>query len=291
MQDPVVQTRVPGAGQTAESWLAALSSGTRATDELTALGMRHAALLRPAGPVLLVSFDTLPQVAPPSLALAGLVRDQGWSHLSVVANGATWWRDPAVHAHFDRLIDEGFFETFDRVVFFGIGMGGYAAASFCVAAPGCAVVAIRPQATLQAPATEWDRRFPHARRLDFTDRYSFAPDMVEGAASVLLVYDPRVAEDAMHAALFTRPHVLRLRCHGAGARPEVAMAQTGLVAELLRLAARGALRAPLVHRAHRAARRRDAGHLLRLLSQLTLRGRGRLARRVARAVLDREDPP
>lgn len=286
MQDPVDDTSGPDAGRRSppDDWVARAGAAVAgADDEVTPLGPRHASVLHEAGPVLLVSFDTWPGAAPPGAAGAGLARAEGWSHLALLADGPTWWRCAAVHAYFDRLTDDGFFEDFDRVVFYGIGMGGYAAASFCVAAPGAAVVAIRPQATLRADATEWDRRFPRARRLDFADRYAFAPDMVEAAGSALIAYDPWIAEDAMHAGLFARPHVVRLRCAGAGPRPEEAMARSGLIAGLLRLAAQGGLAAGPVHRLHRAARRRDSAHLLRLLTRLTLAGRTRLARAVARA--------
>lgn len=254
--------------------------------DVAALGVRHAAVLRPGGPVLLVSFDEVRGAAPLVPAGAELAQASGWAHLAMLADGPTWWRDGAVHAHLDALTEGGFFDTYDRVVFHGVGMGGHAAVSLCVAAPGCAVVAVRPQATLDAGLAEWDRRFPQARRLDFAGRYGFAPDMLDGAAGAVLLYDPHVAEDAMHAGLLARPHVVRLRLRGAGRRPERALAQTGLVDGLLRLAAQGCVTAQAVHRLHRAARRRNADHLLRLLAQLTLRGRSRLARRVARTVLE-----
>ena len=64
-----------------------------------------------------------------------------------------WFRYPKVHAYFNRLVDDGFFDDLDKVVFYGAGPCGYAAATFSVAAPGATVVAIQPQATLDPRVT------------------------------------------------------------------------------------------------------------------------------------------
>ena len=106
----------------------------------------------------------------------------GWSHLCLIAEGDTWFRDPAVYAYFDRLVDDAFFEDFDHVLFYGAGMAGYAACAYSVAAPGAQVLALNPRATLDPAAGRWDDRDRAARRLDFTSRYGYAPDMLEGAA-------------------------------------------------------------------------------------------------------------
>ena len=50
-----------------------------------------------------------------------------------MAHGSTWYRDETVHDFFDRLRDQGFFRQFDRVVFYGTSMGGYAACAFSLA--------------------------------------------------------------------------------------------------------------------------------------------------------------
>ena len=266
-------------------WFVALHDGA---GYFHPLGPTHAAALLDDGPILIVSFELAdavharrPARVPLGLELA---RAEGWSHLCLLATGPTWFRDPAVWAAFDRLVDDGFFEDFDEVVFYGAGMGGYAAAAFSVAAPGATVVAVRPQATLSPDLAEWDDRHLAARRLDFTSRYGFAPDMAEGAERLFLLYDPDDSRDAMHAALFARPNVTRLRCRHLGPRPEEELDAMGLTAELLRLAGRGRL-TPRTLRAAFRARRDHPARLLRLLSWLTLRGRGGLAARVARHVL------
>src|SRR6056297_3667996 len=89
------------------------------------------------------------------------IKEQGWSMLGVLAGGWTWYREPWVYEQFDDLQSSGFFKQFKRVVFYGASMGGYAACAFSPAAPGCDVVAISPQSTVDNPlslgrrATRW----------------------------------------------------------------------------------------------------------------------------------------
>ena len=279
---------------TAEGWRARLDALGEDLGYHERLGPRHHALFVDDGPVLLVAFDTIdsaraqgPDQMPQGFALA---RAEGWSYLGMIADGETWWRDPAVWGYIDRLVDDAFFEDFDRVVFFGADMGGYAAAAFSVAAPGATVVTLRPQATLDPRLSEWDNRFTRARRLDFTSRYGFAPDMVEGAEAVFLLYDPDRTQDAMHAALFARPHVTRLRCRHMGGRLESELARMGILDPLLRLACEGKLDAAAFHGLFRA-RRHHLPYLLRLLQRLSNRQRHGLTARLARWALERQDHP
>lgn len=184
------------------------------------LGQNHFAVLTDAAPTLLVTFETIDAIrneTDDEMPLGfDLVSENGWSHLGIIANGNTWFRDKSVYSYFDRLVDDGFFEDFDRVIFMGAGMCGYAAAAFSVVAPGCTVMIFNALATLDPRVTEWDHRFGSMRRTSFTDRYGYAPDMIEAADQVFVFYDPEEEMDAMHAALFTRPHVTKMRTRHLG---------------------------------------------------------------------------
>ena len=169
------------------------------------LGPDHAALLIEKKPTLLVTFETRPgieagqQMGQPMAW--PLTEALGWSHMALFADHETWFRDPHVYAYFDRLIDEGFFEEFDEVIFYGAGSCGYAACAFSVAAPGARVLALQPQATMDPRRAGWDTRFAHARRLDFTQRFGYAPDMLAAADHAWIAYNPQNTFDAMHASL------------------------------------------------------------------------------------------
>lgn len=235
------------------------------------LGPRHRVFFSDQGPVLLVTFETVADIRarqsdqlPMGHAIA---RARGWSSLTLIAEGDTWFRDRAVYGYFDRLVDDAFFEDFDRVVFFGAGMAGYAAAAFAVTAPGATVIALAPQATLDPAIASWDTRFPQMRRTRFDDRYGYAPDMLEGAGEAFVIYDPLVAPDAMHATLFRAPWVSLLGCRGIGQAPGMMLAGLGVIKPMLVAACEGRFSAAAFWRLYRV--RRDSVRWLRLLAART----------------------
>lgn len=209
------------------------------------LGPHHNAVCVEQGDTLLVSFEALPAIQAFSQAARPvgfeLAKAHGWSCLSVICSRDTWFRDPEVYGFFDQLTDDGFFEDFDQVIFYGAGPCGYAACAFSVAAPGATVVALEPQATLDPRVTEWDDRFLDMRMIDFTERYGFAPDMLEAAHAVYVVYDPARPLDAMHAALFERTGVERFRARYFGGGMQAHFFQMGMLEPLVASAADGSL--------------------------------------------------
>ena len=72
--------------------------------------LRHSFVKKP---ILLVTFETvatLRATSPNSHPFGWeLFKENGWSHLSIISDGDTWFRDPKVYAYFDRLVDDGFF--------------------------------------------------------------------------------------------------------------------------------------------------------------------------------------
>ncbi|SDE94811.1 hypothetical protein [Limimaricola pyoseonensis] len=255
------------------------------------LGEADMALFVDAGPRLLVTFETRDAIARrPDGAPRGfdLVRRNGWSLLALISDDEGWFRTPQVWGYVDRLVDDGFFEDFERVLFFGHHAGGYAAAAYSVAAPGARVLALRPVATLDPAVAGWDRRHLAQRRLDFTSRYGYAPDMVEAAHEVHVLHDPLHPADAIHAALFRRPNVTPLRAAHAGSRLEMILEAEGLVAPLIEAAMEDRLDVESFARLWRA--RRASPHYLRLmLRRLEEAGRPGLLARLCRHGLTTPD--
>jgi hypothetical protein len=207
-----------------------------------------------------------------------------------MSDGDTWFRDQAVYGYFDRLIDDGFFDAFEQVVFYGAGPCAYAAAAYSVASPGAHVLAVQPQATLDPRVTEWDDRFTDMRRTDFTSRYGYAPDMIDAAAMVYVMYDPRQQLDAMHAALFTRNHTQKLRLRHMGDAIQTDLLEMDLLAPLLHAIADETLDDHSFARMMRA-RRMHPPYLRNLLSTLDSDGRDTLAVALARNVTSRMHAP
>jgi hypothetical protein len=221
-----------------DAWHARIEELGSALGECTLLGGRYLATQIDDGPRLLVSFENMPAARKfhPEAAPRGwlVARDRGWSTLTLLANDPeNWFRDPAVHAFFDRLIDDGYFDEFEEVLFYGVGGAGYAAAAYSVAAPEARVLAIRPQATLDPARAGWDRRFLGQRAKDFTSRFGYAPDMLETASRAWIIHDPLVPEDAMHATLFAAPNTLLLRTPYLGRTPERPLSVMGVLDDLI----------------------------------------------------------
>lgn len=271
MQDMLNSMEISLAGLDRADWQEQLG---RIADEYgmyQPLGEHHFATFVEEKRTLLVSFETADSIhAMSEEALPfgfDLVKAQGWSHLCVVSHGETWFRDARVYGYFDRLIDDGFFEDFDQVLFYGAGSCGYAAAAFSVAAPGATVIAIQPQATLDPRMTEWETRFAHMRRTSFTDRYGFAPDMLDAAQQAFVIYDPRQTLDATHATLFARTNVTRLRMPFMGGDLQTRLVQMDMLYKIVNMAGAGKLDAQAFARLYRI-RRDFPPYLKRLMNAL-----------------------
>ena len=232
------------AATTAEDWLERMAGIGRAGGWFKPIANDHQALFLDNGRSLLVTFDThraafeRPRKLPVGMDLAD---ECDWSHLCILARKHPWFRSDAVYALFDKLIDEGFFDGFDRVLFYGGGPLGYAAGAFAVAAPGARVLLLNPIATQSPTVAGWDDRHREAKRMDFTSRYGFAPDMVEGACQVTVISDPCQKMDAMHAGLFVGPHVQHFSARRGGGDLEAQFSRMGVLNHLIAAAMEGGL--------------------------------------------------
>lgn len=280
--------------ETNEDWLSIMDEIGEEAGYLEPLGGAHSAFFSDLGTVLLVSFETLSGIRDAGGGQMPLgyqiAAPRGWSSLSIIAHDETWFRDRFVFGYFDRLIDDAFFEDFDHVVFYGAGMGGYGATAFSVAAPGCTVLALAPQATLDTDLADWDRRFLKARRLDFTDRFGFAPDMTDGCAKVFLVYDPIQQVDAVHAAMFRGAHITKLRARHIGRDPQAELALIGVLRPLIEGACTNTLTGGSFYQLWRA-RRTHAQYLGRLAGRVQSQNNPKRLVKVLKAAVALVDHP
>ena len=291
----MIKDKQHGMGNLSDSdWRARLEEMAEESGYFEPLGAAHCAFFHDDSPILLVTFETRD-----SLRADGgeelprgyqVARKAGCSALTLVCDHDSWFRDPAVYAYFDRLVDEAFFEDFDRVVFYGAGPCGYAAAAFSVTAPGASVIALHPQATLDPMLAGWDTRYRERRRLSFTDRYGFAPEMLEGVDQAFVIFDPFQPFDAMHAALFMRPAVTLMACRNIGPTPERMLRAMGILDEILIQASRGALTEQRFWQLYRA-RRNLAPFLRQITARLNARNRPYLEALACRNVVRRLNGP
>lgn len=243
------------------------------------LGSDHGALFTEDDDTLLVTFEP-----------AGIVRDrsetglpfgldvagrEGWSQLCLYCEGDTFFRVDPVYRFFDTLIELAFFDRFDRVVFYGAGSCGHAAAAFSVAAPGASVLLVRPVSTLSTDRAVWDRRYATRRRTDFDSRYGAANEMLEAAERVVMIHDPMIAEDAMHSALLAGDDRLSLQVPYLGPTPERDLEAMGVLVPMLRALGRGKFTQARFFDLYRR-RRGHAPYLRRVLTRLQKRQRAGL---------------
>lgn len=275
-------------------WLDAIADLCAKDGFFARLGDRHFAALIEEKPTLLVTFETIQGMRALSTRAQpfgwSMLRDHGWSSLCIASDGDTWFRDMPVYAFVDRLIDDGFFDEYENVIFYGAGPCGYAAAAYSVASPGAQVVAIQPQATLDPRITEWDDRFLDMRRTDFVSRYGYAPDMLDGAQQAYVIYDPNQRLDAMHAALFTRPNVKKLRTPYFGGAIQSDLLELNILKKVLMQAADGTLDTLSFARLMRI-RRDYAPYLRGLMTALDAKEHFGLTRVLAKNVTGRMKAP
>ncbi len=233
------------------------------------IGKRHSALHVREGDVLLVTFDEAERVyAENNDGLPSgfdSVRRRDWSLLNIMTTKQGWFREEALYAFFDKLIDDGFFDQFDQVIFQGFGpMCGYAACAYSVAAPGSQVVATSPAASLDREDVPFELRFRNKRRTDFHTRFAYAPDMVEAAENVSIIYDPFDTLGAAHAAQFRGPQVTHFRLRWGGPELHRIWDDSGLTSRLLRAVSGKKMTPARVAAFARDARRHDRAYLTRV---------------------------
>jgi len=276
------------------AWLGEIDDMCEELGFFEQLGERHFAAFIEAGNTLLVTFedintiqDFLPGSEPRGFSFT---RDEGWSHLALLAKDPSWFREKEIFDFFDRMTDDGFFDDFETVIFHGANGGAYAAAAYSVAAPGAHVIALRPQATLDPRVAGWDHRYRDMRRLDFHSRYGYAPDMIEGAGQVYVAYDPLQRLDASHAMLFKKPNVTFLPCPLIGNSLDQAFDRMAIHDKLIHLVKDGNLNSSRFSQLLRA-RRYDQTYARKLVSRLIQKRHKRLARHICNYMLRRGENP
>ncbi|NVO54883.1 hypothetical protein HW561_03660 [Rhodobacteraceae bacterium B1Z28] len=164
---------------------------------------------------LVVSFDNIANVNDLSFAREPwgwkFFRDEGWSHLGVVARTKAWYRDPEIISYFQDKAREGFFERFDQVVFAGASMGGFGALVFSSVVPGSTVIAFNPQTTLDERIVPWETRYRFGRVQDWDLSLGDAAEAIRSAGHVYVFYDPFFDLDRLHASRLQGPNVLLLK--------------------------------------------------------------------------------
>ncbi|MGR3198154.1 MAG: hypothetical protein ACU0DH_03745 [Paracoccus sp. (in: a-proteobacteria)] len=125
-------------------------------------------------------------------------RSEGHSLLGVSAATNDWFRCGELIAALTDLAESGFFKNFRHVVMAGSSMGGFAAAAFAPLAPGCTVLSLSPQATLDPEQVPWEKRFADGLRQDWSLPFGNAAEGLKAARVGYVLYDPLNRPDQRH---------------------------------------------------------------------------------------------
>ncbi len=243
--------------------------------------------------ILFVTFDNLASVGeyqPPQPWLHVRIMKAGFSILGLIASRKDWYRNEDTPRLLEKLRDAGFFRGFERVVFTGASMGGYAALTYSRLVPGAVVLAFSPQTTLSRRIAPFEKRFRYAQRKWNWDSPDFldAADGLSEAREVWLFYDPFVPEDRAHALRIEGDSIRYVKCGHFGHRLIRQLKACGALDEVFRDIGTGTFDRAVFRKLIRA--RRDV-RLWRkeLLKNLEHTGHRRLARHMAEWFLN-DDP-
>ncbi|MEL6570584.1 MAG: glycosyltransferase family 2 protein [Pseudomonadota bacterium] len=208
--------------------------------------------------VLVVSFDNLSDVSETSLARTTwgytFYRDEGWSHMGVMAYEKNWFRDPRLFNFLEGQVKTGIFKRYRQVVFTGTSMGAYAATAFASLSPGCTVLAFSPQSTLAEDLVPWEDRFGSGRRLDWTGRYRDATEHCTKAKKAFIVFDPYFAPDKMHAERYQGDNIVPLKSWYATHKSARFMRRADILKDVMRSAVADTLTPASYYKLYRARR-------------------------------------
>jgi len=277
------QTPPNATSATLPEWLAEIhTSGTQ--QGFFARLAHHAVLcIRRSDKHLVVTFDNLSNVNDMSVAREPwaykFVRDNGFSHLSVMARRKDWYRDPELIAYLQQLSAAGFFRHFGKVTFTGTSMGGFAALAFSSLSPGATVLSFNPQTTLDPQLVPWERRFRLGRDRNWALPFSDCAFEIEDAAKVFVFYDPFFVPDRRHVDRLTGPNVTRLKTWCSGHFSPVFLRRANLLKPIMQHGMEGTLTPEIYYQMFRD-RRTLPWYRKSLETNLTERGHTELAKRV-----------
>lgn len=234
--------------------------------------------------VLIVSFDNTSDVAETSLARTTwgypFYRDEGWSHMGVMAYEKNWYRDQRLFNFLEGQVKTGIFERYKQVVFTGTSMGAYGATAFASLSPGCTVLAFSPQSTLANELVPWEERFGTGRKQDWSGRYRDATETCGAAKKVFIIYDPYFPPDKRHAERYHGDNIVLLKSWYATHKSARFMRRADILKDVVRAAVGGTLTPNSFYQLYRA-RRGLPWYVAGLTDHLFEKGHKELAARLA----------
>ncbi len=251
-------------------------------------GPENALIFAPRSKRLVVVFDNISTAREEGQrwpwGFKALWQDMGCSVLGVMCTQRNWFRQDFVHDAFEGLRDQGFFEQFDEILFYGASMGAFGALVYAQCAPGANVLAVAPQSTLDRRIMPDDDRWGWTARLDWDGRFNDAADVLENTGQTFIVADPYFAPDKAQVERIRGERITWLKTAFMGHQLPNAFVVMGILKPMLLAAAGGTLTPELFYRLFRA--RSDLPRFQHdLLMQAEARGKLKSAIRICEYTL------
>ncbi|MGX0875605.1 pimeloyl-ACP methyl ester carboxylesterase [Roseovarius sp. MBR-154] len=276
----------PEASAALPPWFAEIHTGGENEGFYTRLQNHALVCIRRDPSRLVVSFDNLSNVndlSPEREPWAyKFVRDNGWSHMAVMARRKDWYRCPQLIAHLEKLAADGVFAEFEKVILTGTSMGGFAALAFASLAPGATVVSFNPQTTLDETLVPWEKRFGMGRARDWSLAHSDCAFEIDEVEKAFVLYDPFFEPDRRHVDRLEGDNVIRLKTWCSGHFSPVFLRRAGLLKPLMQHALDDTLTPQVFYKMYRD-RRFLPWYRKALQTNLQERGHDKLARIVSPA--------
>ena len=257
-------------------------------------GDENAIMFAPQSKRLVVAFDNVSIAREEGQrwpwGFKALWQEMNCSVLGVMAVQRNWFRNDFVHDSFEALRDQGFFEQFDEVLFYGASMGGFAALVYQQCAPGSNVLAIAPQSTLDRSILPEEDRWGWTKKLDWSGRYKDAAGATDSAKEVMIIADPYYKPDFDQVSRITGDNVTWLHTPFMGHQLPNAFVVMNILKELLYAGAGGTLTPKLFYKLFRA--RNDLPRFQHdLLMEAEKRGKIRSAIQICEYTLKKRKAP
>lgn len=163
----------------------------------------------------------------------GFLRKRGYSILGFKLKNPDWFRNAQLHQYLRSPRFRKFLESFERVVFYGGSMGGYAALAFSELIAKAEVLALSPQFTLNPVTVPWEPRWVEAgQKQDWDGDFANAADNCKSAARVVVTYDPHFKLDAKHIEQLYSSNVLKLPVPNVGHSTVMWLNRMGILSNL-----------------------------------------------------------
>jgi len=215
-----------------------------------------------------------------------LVSPRGWDVLGVIVKRPDWFQDADLAAAMMEMRDTGFFTRYRRVSMYGASMGGFGALVFAPLAPGCTVLAMAPQSTLDRTRAPFETRYRYARSITTWDGpFCDAAEGIRAAGRAYVIWDPHELIDAAHVArLGSGSNIFPLAVPDVGHKIPPAFKKMGILKSVALTGLEGRLDTNEFRRLFRA-RRNSVPWIQNLLARADARGHHTLALKAAERAL------